>query len=164
MVKTATTHDTTRTSDVPREPKLAPSRHDSNGAEVLDPTPMQPPLGYKRSMSLAEQIRQQVRLAQIDLDDNAIEETEEEADDFVVGDDYEPLSPHENDHIPSVKELKKRAAAINAEIRKRNNEAAIEDYKKKAEGRTPGTAPQADPPEASPPAGPALPSTPRQET
>lgn len=156
--KNGTTHDTTRTSDVLREPKLAPARHDANGGEVLDPTPMQPPLGYKRTPSLAEQIRQQILLAKIGLDDDAIEETEEEADDFEVGDDYEPLSPHENDHIPSVKVLKKKAAEINEKIKAANAKKAVEEYKKKHEKEA------APPPasEASP--NTALPATPRTET
>lgn len=148
MAKTSANspHDTTRTSAALREPKQAPLRHDEFGQEILDPQPMQPPLGYKKGLSLSEQIRQQVRLAQLDLEDSDITETDEEADDFEVGDDYEPLSKHENDHIPSVKELKKRAAAINAEIRKRNNAKAIEEHeakKKRMEGGSAAPEPKA---------------------
>lgn len=68
------------------------------GAEVPDPTPMQPPVGYKRQPSLADQIRQMViseRLAQEAAEAGA--ETFDEADDFDVGDDYDPSSPYEMD-------------------------------------------------------------------
>lgn len=37
------------------------NRHNEEGHEILNPTPMQPPLGYKPQLSLAEQIRLQVR-------------------------------------------------------------------------------------------------------
>lgn len=96
-------------------------RHDEQGREKLDDRPMQPPLGYKRAPSLAEQIRQQVIAAKLEELD-ALQETDEEADDFEIGDDFEPLSPHENDHIPSIKELRKRADEINAEIQRQNLE------------------------------------------
>lgn len=108
--------------------KWTDHRHNENGEEVLDPVPLQPPLGYKRAPTLAEQIRHQVLAAKLDAL-NDMEETDEEADDFVVGDDFEPLSPHENDHIPTIKALKARAAEINAEIQRVNLEA----YKKRVE-------------------------------
>lgn len=149
-------HDTTQLSSAIVEPKQAALRHNDKGEEILDPIPMQPPLGYKKTISLAEQIRQQVRLHQLELDNAAIEETEEEADDFDVGEDYEPLSKYENDHIPSVKELKKKAAAINEAIRAANNKKAIEEHEAKK-------ASQKEAPPA-PPTEPALPATPRTET
>lgn len=154
----ATNHDTTKTSEVFREPKLAPERHDEFGQEILDPTPMQPPLGYKKTPSLSEQILQQVRMAKLMDENEDLDETEEEADDFEIGDDYEPLSQYENDHIPKIAVLKEQARKINTAIKKAQNEKAIADYKakQKAEAPTPGTAPQAEPREASPPAGPAL--------
>lgn len=149
-------HDTTKTSGVLKEEKLAPERHNENGEEILDPTPMQPPLGYKKTLSLHEQIAQQVRLAKMQiLDDVTLEETDEEADDFDVGDDFEPLSPHENDHIPSVKKLKEQARAINAKIKKAQNDKAIADYKKANPSGTPASplvpTPKADPPPESEP-------------
>jgi len=109
----------------------AEERHNENGEEILDPTPMQPPIGYKKTLSLAEQIRQQIRLHKLDLEDNAITETDEEADDFEVGDDYEPLSKHENDHIPPIAEMKKKAAEINARIKEAQRKKAIEEHEAK---------------------------------
>lgn len=93
--------------------------HNPDGEAMLDPKPMQPPLGYKRQPSLADQIRQQVLAAKLEALD-ALEETEEEADDFEVGEDFEPVSPHENDHIPSIRDLKKKAKEINDQIKQRN--------------------------------------------
>lgn len=143
-------HDTTKTSDAFKQEKLAPQRHNENGEEILDPTPMQPPLGYKKTLSLHEQIAQQVRLAKLQLlDDVNLEETDEEADDFEVGEDFEPLSKYENDHMPSVKQLKKQAQAINAKIKEAHNKKAIDDYKKSQEK-----------PPASPPAPPVKADTP----
>jgi len=150
MAKTTPSHDTTATSTVERAPKLSPLRHDATGGEVLDPQPMQPPLGYKKQLSLTEQIRQQVRLHALSLEDNDITETDEEADDFEIGEDYEPLSKHENDHIPTVKELKQKAAAINKKIREANNKAAIAEHEKKVKAMAPAKpAPQPDLPKTA---------------
>lgn len=146
MAKTTPSHDTTRTSDVLREVKQAPQRHDEFGQEVLNPQPMQPPLGYKKTLSLAEQIRQQVRLHQLELADDAISETDEEADDFEIGEDYEPLSKYENDHIPTVKQLKEKAAAINKKIREANNKKAIEEHEAKKAAIKPAASPATEAP------------------
>lgn len=125
-----TNHDTTQLSGVFKEEKQSPQRHNEAGEEILDPTPMQPPLGYKKSLSLSEQIRQQVQLSLIERLESEMEpETEEEADDFEIGDDYEPLSKHENDHVPTLAQLKAKAKEINEQIRKKNAEAAVEFYK-----------------------------------
>lgn len=106
-------------------------RHNDDGEEILDPVPMQPPLGYKKTLSLSEQIAQQVRRMKLELlQDDSIQETDEEADDFEVGDDFEPLSPYENDHIPSIKQLKQRAKEINEQIKEANRRAAIAAHEK----------------------------------
>lgn len=140
-----TTHDTTKASGL-SEPKKAPEKHDENGGEILDPTPMQPPLGYKKSLSLSEQIAQQVRIAQLKiLEDNMVHETEEDADDFEVGEDFEPLSQYENEHMPTLANLKKKAAEINAAIKKRNTELAIEAHKKAIKKTQAVTSPPAQP-------------------
>lgn len=126
----ASTHDTTQVTHENRLPGRAPEKHDDNGGELGDPTPMEPPLGYKRSLSLSEQIAQQVRIAQLrQLEDAAIDETEDEADDFEIGEDYEPLSKYENDTMPTLANLKKRAAQINAAIEKRKLQLAIDQQK-----------------------------------
>lgn len=74
-------------------------RLDSERREILDPTPMQPPIGYTRRPSLADQIRDAVRnekLAQ-ELAAQGVE-TFEEADDFDIPDDpIDPTTPYEGD-------------------------------------------------------------------
>lgn len=86
------------------------NRFTEDNKEILNPTPMQPPLNYKPGLSLTEQIRQQVRQAK-HLDDME-PETEEEADDFEIDEDPAPPSRWENDMIPSIKEIKKRGEEL----------------------------------------------------
>lgn len=69
---------------------------DEYGRELPNPVPMAPPLGYKKSMSIAEQMRQMIRTASYEAA-NAGAETEEEANDFDVGEDMDPSTPYEND-------------------------------------------------------------------
>lgn len=110
--------------------KKAPERH-KDGHELLDPVPMEPPLGYRKSPTLSEQIAQQVRQMKLEVLQEALgelQETDEEADDFEVGEDFEPLSVHENDHIPSLKVLKQRAKEINEMIEKKKLEHAIKQH------------------------------------
>ena len=66
-----------------------------------DPDPLEPPIGYKRQPSLAEQIREMVRSERLRQEmDSAGVETFEESDDFDVGDDFDPTSPYEADFEP----------------------------------------------------------------
>jgi len=92
------------------------NRFDENGHEILNPTPMQPPLGYKPQLSLAEQIRLQVR--QLKSLDDMEPETEEEADDFEIEDDPQPVSRWENDLVPSIKESRKRIRELEAQMKR----------------------------------------------
>jgi len=106
--------------------KKSPMRHDKTGGELLDPTPMQPPLGYKRTPTLSEQIRIQVHQMKLDMLTGVdLEETDDEADDFEIGEDFEPTSPHENDHIPPIAVLKARVKEYNLMIEEANRRAAI---------------------------------------
>lgn len=92
------------------------NRFSEDGHEILNPTPVSPPLGYRKTLSLAEQIRQQVRqLKHIDDDEP---ETLEEADDFEIDDDPAPSSRWENDMVPSVKEAQRKAKQLEAEVKK----------------------------------------------
>lgn len=114
--------------------KRSEQKHNEFGEEITDPVPMQPPLGYKKTLSLSEQIAQQVRINQLRLmEDMRMEESEEDADDFNVGDDFEPFSPHENENMPTLANLKKKAKEINDQIEKRKLEVAINQHKKKIE-------------------------------
>lgn len=80
------------------------NRFSADNKEILNPTPMQPPLGYKPGLSLVEQIRQQIRTFK-QLDDSE-PETEEEADDFEIDEDPMMPSRWENDTVPSIKEAR----------------------------------------------------------
>ena len=92
---------------IPDDPGIGSSvrleRLDELGRELLDPTPMAPPIGYKRQPSLVEQIRKMVRDERLaaDLAASGVE-TFEEADDFDVQDDYDPKSPFEYNFDPPV--------------------------------------------------------------
>lgn len=101
---------------IARQPSAQEQYLDARGRELPDPTPIAPPIGYRRQPSLAEQIRQMVRsekLAQ-ELDARGVE-TFEEADDFDVGDDYDPQSPYEATFEPTpIPELRRRQAEAEA--------------------------------------------------
>lgn len=73
---------------------------DPDGRELVDPTPVAPPVGYERRPSMVDIIRAQVREhASRYAEDNDME-TFDEADDFVIGDDYDPSSPYEENFDP----------------------------------------------------------------
>lgn len=70
------------------------------GHELLDPTPLELPVGFKRPESLEEQIR---RLVRVNISRQAEQEgyeTFEDADDFDVGEDEDPRTPFEMDFDP----------------------------------------------------------------
>lgn len=72
-----------------------------DGAERPDPTPIAPPIGYRPSDPLHKKIRQMIiseKLAMEARENNL--ETLDEADDFDVGDDYDPSSPYEEHFDP----------------------------------------------------------------
>ena len=73
-----------------------------DGSEVVDSTPMAPPLGYKKSESVHEMIQRQVRSELLRREIEAAGgESFDEANDFNVEDDVENLPPgyevHERD-------------------------------------------------------------------
>lgn len=73
---------------------------DDKGRELLDSRPMELPLDFKASKPLAERVRELIRGELSTLASNLGNETFEEADDFDVGDDYDPTSPYELDFDP----------------------------------------------------------------
>lgn len=90
-----------------RRVKAAHLKFDEHGRELMDPTPIAPPIGYKKSPSIAEQIRAMVRSEKLRQEAEAEGyETFEEADDFDVGDDFDPKSPYEEvfEPLPEVNE------------------------------------------------------------
>lgn len=89
--------------------KLRQRGLNEDGTAVLDPTPIAPPIGYKKAPSMVEVIRNMVtseRLAQAARESG--HETFEESEDFDVGDEPDQLaSPWENDFDPPISELVK---------------------------------------------------------
>ena len=76
---------------------------DEKGHEVLDQTPLAIPVGFGPPETLAEQIRRILRTEQFRASIEAEgHESFEEADDFDVGDDFDPKSPYEEDFEPAV--------------------------------------------------------------
>lgn len=77
------------------EQSLSKIALDSFGREMPDSTPIAPPLGYQKQPSMVDHIRALVARG-LDTQARAAGlETFEEANDFEVGDDYEPETPYE---------------------------------------------------------------------
>lgn len=96
------------------------------GELIPDPTPMAPPIGYRPQPDMMQMIRDQVRLASIEAARDGLE-TEDEADDFDVGDDPEIRSPYELDvesEVP-IKVLKARAEAAQLDYMEAKREAGL---------------------------------------
>lgn len=80
----------------PAEPKSNVGRHDAQGRELVDGRPMEPPVGYTPTPSIQELIAQMVGNRELQEEIKRMgHETEEEANDFDVGDDLNPESPWE---------------------------------------------------------------------
>lgn len=74
---------------------------DEHGREVLDPTPVAPPVGYKRSPSMVDHIRNMVKSEMLrQAAESADMESFEDADDFEVDDDPDPYAPYEAEFEP----------------------------------------------------------------
>lgn len=73
----------------------------ADGHEMLNGTPVAPPIGYKKQPSMFENIRNMVRSERLAQEAEALgAETFEEADDHEIGDDYEPSTPYEMNFDP----------------------------------------------------------------
>lgn len=107
-----------------------------------DPTPTAVHLNFDHPPSLAEQVARLVRSERFKAAmDSADMETFEEANDFVVGDDYEPDSPHEetydgqfdneaamelerSNRIKAAKERKERSKEVKKAVKKEMSKQA----------------------------------------
>lgn len=76
------------------------AKHDEYGREIPDPTPVSVPAGWSRPLPLAEQIRRMVRQEMSQHAQAQGMESFEEADDFDVDEDSDPLSPYEIPEAP----------------------------------------------------------------
>lgn len=72
-------------------------RLDDLGREVLDNSPVAIPLRFRRQENLASEVQRLVQHYISTAAEAQGHETFEEADDFDVGDDYDPHSPYELD-------------------------------------------------------------------
>lgn len=72
---------------------------DEHGREKPNPFPLEPPIGYKKQPTIAELMRQAIRQASEEAR-SAGAETEEEANDFDIDDEYDPSTPYEHDFEP----------------------------------------------------------------
>lgn len=79
--------------------------------EVVDPTPVAPPVGYKKQPTIWEQQRALIRSELSRQAEAQGFESFEESDDFEVGDDYDPKTPYEADFEPSTSEVQKAFSA-----------------------------------------------------
>lgn len=86
---------------------------DKHGGEILDSTPMQPPIGYNPQPSMFDVMRGMIDRHAEDLR-RADFETPEEADDFDVDDDFDPTSPYEHSFDPPATPEVQAMAAGNA--------------------------------------------------
>lgn len=87
-------------------------RYNERGEEIPDPTKPEIPLGFKKPESLADQVARLVRSEKMKEEARRHgRETFEEADDFDVGDDYDPRSPYEEIFDPTAVSDQKKPAA-----------------------------------------------------
>lgn len=119
--------------------KMKAKGYDRDGNVVLSPIPIAPPIGYKKSPSMVEIVRDMVRSERLrqELADSGAE-TFEESEDFDIPDEEHLHSPYENDFDPPVEELLKAGREVLAE---RERAAQVEKAKKdvtKAAGKVGG--------------------------
>lgn len=91
--------------------------YDERNREILDDTPVSLPIGFRRPPTLQETIRALVRTEVSKRAANEGLETFEEADDFNVGDDYDPTSPWELDYDQESEPLARSSAPAATEER-----------------------------------------------
>lgn len=120
------------------------------GLELPNPVPLEPPLGYFDAVPIHIQIREMIQGELSRRAAEAGEETFEEADDFDVDDDQDPMSPWELEYEPTrpwktaleVQVEEYRAA----EAAKRADKAREELEKAAATAPAPPTPPDPEPP------------------
>lgn len=107
------------------------------GQLVPDPVPMEPPIGYKSQPSMIDIIRDQVMKVSQDAARQGYE-SEEQADDFDVGDEPELRSPYELDEESEVpiKVLKARADQAQLDYLEAKRQAGLRMQEDGAVGAT----------------------------
>lgn len=93
--------------------KEAHDCHGPDGKEIMNSVPMEMPIGFRRPLTMAEQIAQATRHEVSMWAAARGAETFEEADDFDVDDDVDPTSPWELEFDPHTgKEYSKEEKAF----------------------------------------------------
>lgn len=118
-----------------------------DGRQVPDPTPIAPPIGYKKQPSMVEIVREMVRSERLKQEaEQAGMETFEESEDFEVGDEpFEELkSGFENDYDPPIREI------VEEVDKARKARAPKPDKEPKEPGVTGDKSPVAKPPSEEP--------------
>lgn len=96
---------------------------DKEGREILDATPIAPPVGWTNEPNMFDYVRELVRSAQLAKEaEEAGMETFEESEDFDVDDDFDPSTPYENDFDPDVREMQEAVAEHKAATRSKAKE------------------------------------------
>lgn len=107
MVKFVKNRQKARLTEEEYLARLVANSKNADGSEILDPTPMAPPIGYVKQPSMVEIVRNMVRSERLALAaEEAGLETFEESEDFDVDDELEELSGFENDFDPPIDEVK----------------------------------------------------------
>lgn len=109
------------------------------GHEILDPTPVAIPVGFKKPLSLEERMIRFIRSERVRAHlDQSGHETFEEADDFNVGEDFDPVSPYEEhfDHLQNY-ENDKAARAARSRPNKKFEEETPSEQKKAPDRKEP---------------------------
>lgn len=108
---------------------------------------MAPPIGFKPAPSLADQIREMVRSERLAREvAEAGFETFEEADDFDIGDDFDPSTPYEESFDAEGRSSFMPITEVTKEEAKKNEAA-----KQKAAASPPPKPNSEDPPKAETP-------------
>lgn len=94
--------------------------------EILDDTPVAVPLKFKRESGFNDLVRAMIRSEELRREaEKAGVETFDEADDFEVGDDYDPKSPYEESFDPLEDAIKRQLTEeeFNSRVEARLKEA-----------------------------------------
>lgn len=135
---------------------MRPERLDDHGREVLDPTPIAPPIGWKPEPSMVEIIRAQIAGERLRQEAEAAgKESFEEADDFDVDDDFDPSSPYEEifDPAPAAPRFRTAQEEIDPERPHHKERQSFKDDPEtflKSRQRKPAKPADADPPSDGP--------------
>lgn len=96
------------------------------GAEMPDPTPMEPPIGYNPQPSMFERMRDMVKaaFAEREMAREAGGDAVDDEEDFAVDEDEMPFSPHEYTEADQ-RFIEETVVKHNAEVAKRLTAASV---------------------------------------